>query len=193
MLQEILIPYLILSIWLVCSRLRLPFFEVRNLAFEVITVGDLGIFFPVVCATSFNWEHSPCNAFWKHISCFYQFSLGENILTDRSLTYYVKQVISWLLVLHLATWLEIYHTRQCCRIIFRRGHFTQKMLLHWHLQYPGSPSSHSLLEFLSGSHCWWLIIFFFWHWTIASTWPKPAAGPQPHLLWPKVLVEDELH
>lgn len=135
----------------------------------------------VLRATSFDWEHSPCNAFRKHISCFYEFSLGENILTDRSLTYYVKQVISWLLVLHLATWLEIYHTRQCCRIIFRRGHFTQKMLLHCHLQYPGSPSSHSLLEFLSGSHCWWLIIFFFWHWTIASTWPKPAAGPQPHL------------
>lgn len=135
----------------------------------------------VLRATSFDWEHSPCNTFRKHISCFYQFSLGENILTDRSLTYYVKQVISWLLVLHLATWLEIYHTRQCCRIIFRRGHFTQKMLLHCHLQYPGSPSSHSLLEFLSGSHCWWLIIFFFWHWTIASTWPKPAAGPQPHL------------
>lgn len=48
MLQEILIPYLILSIWLVCSRLRLSFFEVRNLAFKVMTVGHRSHCFPAV-------------------------------------------------------------------------------------------------------------------------------------------------
>lgn len=61
------------------------------------------------------------------ISSFYHFFLGEKILTDMILAYYVKQVISWLLVLHLAAWLDMFHSQQCCRIIFRRGQFTQRM------------------------------------------------------------------
>lgn len=78
-------------------------------------------------------------------------------LLDRSLTHCVKQVISWVLELSLAAWLDVCHSWQCCRINFRRGQFTQKMLFQCHLPCLGSPSC-SLRDSLSECHYWWVAL-----------------------------------
>lgn len=112
---------------------------------------------------------SPLMLMVNGISPIYQFSLGEST----SLTHYVKQIISWLLTLHLALWLDMCHSCRRWRIIFKRGQFALNLLFQCHHQYPEGPSL-SLLGSLFWSHCQWLALL----WTTASTWPKPVTVPQ---------------
>lgn len=115
----------------------------------------------VQCALSLGGDTAPVMPTGNVSFSFYPFFLDESILTGKSLTYYVKQVISWLFVLHLAKQLEMYHTWQYSRTDFRRGQLTQKVLLQPYLQYPGSDSCPLLAGRSSRSCCEWLMHLFF--------------------------------
>lgn len=70
----------------------------------------------LVCLVT-DWKHSPSDAYGE---CYFSL-LAVFLGWKHVLAHYVKQIISWLLVLHFAVWLDVCHSCQWCGMIFRRG------------------------------------------------------------------------